>query len=360
MKFKPSLLSAGGVLFAAFMIAAPAAWSQTFTTFDPPGSAGTSPVSINPAGQIVGSYFDADFVTHGFLRATDGTITSFDAPGASYGTVPVAITAQGLIVGTYTDLNFTSHIFLRAKDGTFTTVEIPSPAGSFFYVVVANSAGGIAGGFVDANGIPSGFLRLPSGKFTLFELPPAFTPSFFLPNFTAVNAAGTILGSYFDSNLVLHGFLRTIDGTFTTFDVPNALADFPFQGTIPASINESGIVSGFYYDTTKNSELRVFLRAANGVFSSFATPQLGSFGGAASINPSGAVAGNVQNFVCTPDSCTNVLLSFLRSPSGTVIPVNNPHAVEGTTLVNAINSAGEIIGAYSDVNNVQHGFLRTP
>lgn len=350
-----TLLAAARVCVAALAIAAPSAWGQTFTTFDPPGSAGTSPVSINPAGQIVGSYFDANFATHGFLRDTDGTITSFDAPGAAHGTLPVAITPQGLIVGTYFDVNFAPQVFLRAKDGTFPTLEIPIPVGSFVGALAANSAGGIAGEFIDSNGNPSVFLRSPGGNFTLFELPPAFSPSFFAPNITAMTPGGTILGNYIDANFGVHGWLRTIDGTFTTFEAPNG-GTFAFL-VAPTSINDSGTVTGFYFDTTGN--LRGFLRASNGTFSSFDTPQFGTFGGAASINSPGAVAGNVQNSTCGPNSCTSVWISFLRSASGTVSPVNDPQAVQGTTQVIAINPAGEIIGVYADANNVQHGFLRT-
>jgi hypothetical protein len=45
-----------------------------FTTFDVPGAGtgllggGTFPSSINPAGEITGSYTDEYFVSHGFLR----------------------------------------------------------------------------------------------------------------------------------------------------------------------------------------------------------------------------------------------------------------------------------------------------
>jgi hypothetical protein len=52
-----------------------------------------------------------------------------------------------------------------------------------------------------------------------------------------------------------------------------------------------------------------------------------------------------------------VSISFLRAANGTVSPVNDPPAVQGTQVI-GINPAGEIIGVYFDVNNVQHGFLR--
>jgi hypothetical protein len=40
----------------------------TFTTFDPKGSTDTEPRAINPAGEIAGYYTDANFIQHGFLR----------------------------------------------------------------------------------------------------------------------------------------------------------------------------------------------------------------------------------------------------------------------------------------------------
>jgi hypothetical protein len=38
------------------------------TQFDVPGAIWTWPTGINPAGAIVGFYYDVNFVPHGFLR----------------------------------------------------------------------------------------------------------------------------------------------------------------------------------------------------------------------------------------------------------------------------------------------------
>lgn len=43
--------------------------NDTVTTFDPPGSTFTVPVSINPGGEIAGDYSDANNVSHGFVFA---------------------------------------------------------------------------------------------------------------------------------------------------------------------------------------------------------------------------------------------------------------------------------------------------
>jgi hypothetical protein len=74
----------------------------TFTTIDVPGAGtgsgqGTVPSSINSARAVTGSYKDAGGVVHGFVRAADGTISTFDAPEAAKrlgeGTLAVSINA---------------------------------------------------------------------------------------------------------------------------------------------------------------------------------------------------------------------------------------------------------------------------
>jgi hypothetical protein len=52
------------------------------STFDPPGSRGTNPKSIDPEGTITGYYGDVSGVIHGFLRTRDGIVETFDVPGA--------------------------------------------------------------------------------------------------------------------------------------------------------------------------------------------------------------------------------------------------------------------------------------
>ena len=53
-----------------------------FITFDAPGAIGTAGYAINPGGEIGGQYVDPSFVYHGLVRAPNGAITAFDAPGA--------------------------------------------------------------------------------------------------------------------------------------------------------------------------------------------------------------------------------------------------------------------------------------
>ena len=98
----------------------------TFIAFDAPAavsSIGTFGISINPAGEIAGiACCGANSVEPIFLRAPDGTFTTFDAPGVGGsncgypGTEPSGINTEGDIVGFYSDANCHVHGFLRKKN----------------------------------------------------------------------------------------------------------------------------------------------------------------------------------------------------------------------------------------------------
>jgi hypothetical protein len=76
------------------------------------------------------------------------------------------------------------------------------------------------------------------------------------------------------------------------------------------------------------------------------------------INNWGAITGYYLD-------ANNVFHGFLRSPKGTFTNFEAPGSDTtkndyNGTLPNAINDAGAITGIYYDVNNVGHGFLRSP
>src|SRR5262249_21425603 len=152
----------------------------TFITFDiPDATNGTFPVGINPAGVITGTYFDASFVSHCFVRAKNGTITTFDVPGAVNGTEAGSgkvggppINQAGAITGTYFDANFVGHGFLRAPDGGLTTFDVPGAVNGTSGQAI-NPEGVIIGFYTDASFANHGFVRTPDGTFTTFDVPVA-------------------------------------------------------------------------------------------------------------------------------------------------------------------------------------------
>jgi len=219
----------------------------TFTLFVVPGSvAGYTQQSINPKGEITGSYNDASGNTHGFLRAVDGSFATFDAPGPN-GTYPQSINPRGEITGVYYDASNAQHGFVRDKDGTVTTFNPPGSTSTSPQSI--SPKGKITGSYNDANGIAHGFVRDKDGAFATFD-PPGSTGTF--PQ--SINPRDEITGYYSDAGGRVHGFVCDKNGTFTTFDPPGV---GPI-GTYPASINPRGEITGYYYDA--NNLQHGFLR----------------------------------------------------------------------------------------------------
>ena len=64
---------------------------STFTIIDVTGAGtgsmqGTIALAIDAAGDVTGTYLDSNRVAHGYVRTANGTISTFDAPGAGTGT----------------------------------------------------------------------------------------------------------------------------------------------------------------------------------------------------------------------------------------------------------------------------------
>ena len=73
---------------------------------------GSVGVSRRCAGAHIRTSTNAGGVLHGFVRAKDGTITTFDAPGST-GTFELAINPGGVITGAFSDASGATHGFVR-------------------------------------------------------------------------------------------------------------------------------------------------------------------------------------------------------------------------------------------------------
>jgi uncharacterized membrane protein len=220
----------------------------TFTTFDIPGSDSPPiPTAINAAGAITGYYSGANGgpygVSHSFLRAPDGTVTTFDPPGScevstvnTCGSTATSINPAGVIVGSYDDDSGTYHGFLRRPDGTFTTIDVPGFIGGDFPSGI-NPAGTVTGGYFGTGLGLHGFVRRANGVFTTFDPPDSsYTQA------DGINASGAIAGSYQDVDGSYHGFFRSPDGNIVTFGSPvGSVYDYPHF-----TINAEGSITGTY------------------------------------------------------------------------------------------------------------------
>ena len=290
---------------------------------------GTVAFAINPAGAITGTYFDANCLYHGFLRAPDGKFTTFDAPGGGTvggvcstmtfwlvmeGTSAQNINAAGTITGIYTDASGVGHIFLRAPDGTFTTFDAPGAGtgdvqGTWtptFYGL--NPAGAITGWYVDDSNALHGYLRTAKGAVATFDVPGGGTGAIQGTVGMSLNPEEEVTGFYLDGSNVFHGFLRARHGKLTTFDAPGA-GTGAYQGTMVSSNNPAGAITGNYTDT--NDVNHGFLRAPEGKFITFDVPGAGTGAYEGTFpygnNPAGAIVGAYVD-------ANGVSHGFLRTP----------------------------------------------
>ena len=122
-----------------------------------------------------------------------------DVPGESQ-PFPVAINRTDVIAGYANNGNGTETGFVRAADGTITTFDAQ---GSAAYAYSINAKGAITGEWFDANDVPHGFVRSAKGKIKSFDPPGAI-----LTEPWSINDNGVIAGDFADSN-GYHGFIRT-------------------------------------------------------------------------------------------------------------------------------------------------------
>jgi hypothetical protein len=319
------------------------------------------------------------------LRTANGTISTFDAPGAgtapptgglstkNQGTLPTGINTSGVITGTYVDSNLAYHGFVRAANGTITEFDVPGAitgTGSATYAlgtrpIGINDSGTIVGTYLDTSYTYHGFVRAASGAITTFDAPGASAGGGTIP--ICIDAAGDVAGAYFNSSGA-SGFIRAASGAITEFNVPGAGGSnniWDMDGTVAIGIDSAGDVAGAYTDT---STLRHgFLRSANGTVSTFDAPGAGVVGiccgfefeegtAGVGINTAGEIAGAYLD-------ADHVYHGFLRSASGGITTFEAPNAgydaLQGTGGF-AINASGTIAGTYIDTNNVFHGFIFTP
>jgi hypothetical protein len=341
----------------------------TFITIDAPGATqGTLVADVNDQGEIVGSFEDTNGVSHGFLRNSDGTITVFDAPGAGtqlgMGTHALGITDSGVIVGFFDSSAAppapARQGFVRDTQGDFTFINFP---GSLFTTAEsANNSGVIAGTFTDVQGLHC-FVRAVDGTFTSFDPPgiPSHQPYAISPR--RVDTSGDIAGfsTVIDPPAVDSGFFRASSGTLTAIEAPGD--NPPSEGTTIGDLNAGGVIVGSVPGPavmppaapTSHS----FLRAADGTYTVFDPSEAGPNGSSANgINDSGAIVGTYLD-------PSLVQHSYLRDSSGNFTVLDDPNAAQlpfsfqntGTAAVR-INSAGTIVGSYSDAAGLRHGFVR--
>jgi hypothetical protein len=351
---------------AASLVEFVAPGSATVVTGACGATCGTQAYANNSLGAVVGSYTDANVVPHGFLRSTNGTVTSFDAPGAGLGagldegTVAYGINTGGVIVGQFQDPSLVFHGFVRQPAGTFTTVNATGAGtgnyqGTLIYNV--NTSGATAGVYYDGSNTEHGFVAAAGGATTSFD--PSGSAGTMVCEETCLNDTGTVTGFFLDANQVIHGFVRATGGAITQIDAPGAgSAAGSYTGTTAASIAPDGSITGYLIDA--NGVAHGFVRTPGGTITPFDVPGAGTQANqgtaAFSIDSADSVTGE---FI---DS-NGAMHGFTRSSAGVIATFNAQGA--GTqggqgTRPSTNNAQGAVTGWWIDSTGVNHGVVYTP
>ena len=294
-----------------------------FTTIDPDVSGTVLNAAVNDAGEVVGSYVDANGVQHGFTLSS-GVVSSFDIPGAAETDI-TGVTNGGQIIG-YSLASGPSGtadaVGFSGAPGNTTSIAVP---GQDIEPVASDGALTIVGtedqsSFVDF-----------SGTVTTLNVTGAIETTV-----TDVSATDEIVGSYLDSNYVQHGF-TDIGGTFATIDPSGS------QSTSITAVNAAGELAGTYVDASGN----IFgFTDLGGVITTIAASDAATpFTVVTGINAAGAVVGYEEG--------DNQLNGFIEQ-NGVISVFDAAGSV--ATEPSGINDAGLIVGTFTDANGVEHAF----
>ena len=187
---------------------------------------GVQPQAIGATGAVVGFAGQA-----GFAYAS-GTFTALAVTGAT-STSPVAVNAADVVAGSYTDANGVQHGF-AGQPGALATVE---PAGAVDSAVTAINASGVLAGTFDTTTGSLGFTGM-AGALTPIAIAGAL-----LVDPTAINASGVVVGDELGADFQLHGFVDQ-GGVISLLDPAGSVS------TLLTGINALGEITGSFDDAS--------------------------------------------------------------------------------------------------------------
>lgn len=207
----------------------------------------TTVSDVDDSGKAVGTFMDAPRGrVHAFLY-DNGTYQIVDAPGA-YSTYFNGISSAGQVFGTYNNADkMQSFVY---KDGAYTFIDVPGSYSSF--ITGISNAGEIFGTY-SKDGI-SGVRSFvyDGGTYKTFEIPDAASTVVKGISDTGVifGTTGPLTGDRYGSTSS-HAFVYN-NGTYTFIDAPNSSA------TTIQGVSDTGVVFGYF---KQGSQIEAFVYA---------------------------------------------------------------------------------------------------
>lgn len=208
-----------------------------FSAVNFPGASATEVLGINDFGDIVGVYqLPGPLNFHGFLRH-NGVLSSIDDPNATFGTMAFGINKAGEVVGSYDNADG-----FVLENGKYRTLNAPQLRGESPNTQLngVNNLGWIAGQ-VFTGGIWRGFW-IVGGDFDFLEPAGAIDSQV-----TGINGRGDIVGCHDAQSGFVSFAVENGEG-------PEASEQFPVQTSLAScasAINYARVVVGNYFTVQK-------------------------------------------------------------------------------------------------------------
>jgi len=341
---------------AALSLVAAAAHAGTplyhLTPLTVPGATSVTVEDINDAGEIVGTYNDANFVRHAVLWDAAGWHELALPPGDEVNGIARAINNAGQIVGTSDD-------FVQPTFGLLWSADTPGT-----YTVLNNDSGAsVLPNDINENGVVAGGWGVPSRAFvwTLAEglvdygIPDP-TVADQQARWTAVNDSGKLIGFWNVHVADIHATVGAV-GTPAVVGMGGASAT---ERTNAVGMNAAGVAVGLGSDAAQNLVPVVF--ADDGSFAAIAGATLDQDNGAAiAINDDGIIVGTAG--IGTANGPVPGLQAWVYR-DGTVYDLftvaDDTSAFTRFANAVAINANGVIVGTGRDADDNVQSFVLTP
>jgi hypothetical protein len=188
-----------------------------------------------------------------------------------------------------------------------------------------------------------------NGKFHNANFPAGTPASPPVDQLLGVNDSDIAVGFWTDADGNSHGYTVDVDSDrFSSVTDPNS----PSASLTAAAINNDGGIAGFYTNAgTGNTD--GFLKVG-GKFIDLAAPGASSTM-ALGVNDHDEVVGTYT----VGSGSSAAMHGFTWTPKGGFAALDDPHGM-GTTTINGVNDAGDLVGFYVDSVGNTDGFLATP
>jgi hypothetical protein len=220
------------------------------------------------------------------------------------------------------------------------------PGSAQTQVTGLNNQGDTSGFWVTANGTNHGFVEW-NGVFSSYNDPKTPHMAGSVNQLLGVNGNGQAVGFYNDAAGHSHAYqVNQATRVYTAIKIPGSVS------TVATGISKGGYIVGTAKDSAGNTSS--WMLAPGGQLTTFQFPG-GSDTQAFGINPQKQIVGSYLDG-------NGVMHGFvLTNPQGPSHwqSIDDPNGV-GSTVVNGINGAGDLVGFYTDAAGNTDGMLATP